>query len=61
MHLDRGRQRLDPARLDRQVAAGVLGEVRDAGDLEPDDERGVVRDPLRVGLGEADETSVEKL
>ena len=54
-HVDRGRQRLDPLRLDRQIAAGVLGEVRDAGDLEPDHERGVVRDPLRVRLGEAHE------
>ena len=53
--IDGGRQRLDPLRLDRQVAAGVLGEVRDARDLEPDDERGVVRDPLRIRLGEADE------
>ena len=53
MHLRR--QRLDPLRLDRQVAAGVLREVLDARDLEPDDERGVVRDPLRVRLGEADE------
>ena len=33
----------------------MLREVRDARDLEPDEERGVVRDALRVGLGEADE------
>ena len=51
----RRRQRLDPLRLDRQIAARVLREVRDARDLEPDDERGVVCDPLRVRLGEADE------
>ena len=37
---DGGRQRLDPPRLDRQVAAGVLGRgTSTAGDLEPDDER----------------------
>ena len=36
---DAGRQRLDPLRLDRPVAARVVGEVRDARDLEPDDVR----------------------
>ncbi len=36
------------------VAAGVLPEVGDARDLEPDDEGRVVGDPLRVRLGEAD-------
>ena len=50
---DAGRQRLDPLRLDRPVAAGVVGQVRDARDLEPDDVRRVVGDALRVGLGEA--------
>ena len=36
---DAGRQRLDPLRLDRPVAAGVIGQVRDARHLEPDDVR----------------------
>ena len=54
MDVHLGRERLDPSRLDRQVAAGVLRQVRDAGDLEPDDERRVVGDRLRVRLGEAD-------
>ena len=49
------RQRLDSLRLDRQVAAGMLRQVRDPRDLEPDDERGVMGDALCVGLGEADE------
>ncbi len=48
------RQRLEPAVADRLVAAGVRLEVLDAGDLEVDDEGGVVRDSLRVGLREAD-------
>ena len=48
-----GRQRLDPLRLDRPIAAGVIGEVRDPRDLEPDDVRGVVGDSLRIRLGEA--------
>ena len=50
-----GRQCFDPVRLDSPVAAGELGQVRNAGDLEPDHERRVVRDPLRVRLGEADD------
>ena len=50
-----GRQRLDPLLLDRPVAARVLGEPADARDLEPDDERRVVRDPLRIRLREADD------
>ena len=50
---DARRQRLDPLRLDRPVAAGVVGQVRDARHLEPDDVRGMVGDALRVGLGEA--------
>ena len=49
-----GRQRLDAAVADRLVAAGVRLEVRDARDLEPDDEGRVVRDALRVRLREAD-------
>ena len=48
-----GRQRLDSLRLDRAVAARVIGEVRDASHLEPDDVRRVVGDALGVGLGEA--------
>ena len=53
LHL--GRQRFDPVRPDSPVAAGVLGQIRNAGDLEPDHEGGMVRDPLRIRLGEADE------
>jgi hypothetical protein len=49
-----GRERLDPLRLDGEIAAGMLRQVRDTRDLEPDDERCVVRDRLRVRLGEAD-------
>jgi hypothetical protein len=45
LEVDAGRQRLDPALADRTVAAGERGEIRDAGHLEPDDERRVVRDP----------------
>ena len=51
---DFGRQRLDASVADRLVPASVSGEVRDARDLEPDNERRVVRDALRVGLGEPD-------
>ena len=54
-HVHLGRERLDALLLDRPVAAGVLGEVADARDLEPDDEGGVVRDPLGVRLREADD------
>ena len=51
---DLGRQRFDAAVADRLVAACVPLEVRDARDLEPDDERGVVGDALSVRLREAD-------
>ena len=51
--LEARRERLEALLLDRAVAARVLGPVGDTGDLEPDDERGVMRDPLCVGLGEA--------
>ena len=51
---DLGRQRLETPLPDRLVAARSFREVGDAGDLEPDDERRVVRDALRVRLGEAD-------
>ena len=51
---DLRRQRLDPSIADRLVAAGVRLEVGDARDLEPDDERGVMRDALRVRLREPD-------
>jgi hypothetical protein len=47
-------ERLDPLGAQLRVAAGELVEVRDACDLEPDEVVGVVRDALRVGLGEAD-------
>src|SRR6185437_7562457 len=45
--------RLDPAVTQRLVAAGEGAQVLDARHLEPDEIRGVVRDPLRVGVGEA--------
>ena len=45
--------RLDAVVAQRLVAAGKRAEVLDARDLEPDEVGGVVRDPLRVGLGEA--------
>lgn len=51
---DLRRECLDAPVADRLVAARVGGEIRDAGDLEPDDERSVMRDALGVGLGEAD-------
>ena len=51
---DLGRERLDPALLDRLVAARVHVEPGDPRDLEPDEERGMVGDPLRVGLRKAD-------
>ena len=51
MRLDR--QRLDPLGAQPGVAAAEAGEVVDPRDLEPDEVDGVVRDPLRVGLGEA--------
>ena len=38
----------------RLVAAGVLSQVLDAGNFEPDEVRRVVRDPLRVGFRKAD-------
>ena len=43
-----------PEVAQRLVAAGVRAQVLDAGDLEPDEVRRVVGDPLRVGVGEAD-------
>lgn len=46
-----GGQRLDPLFPERAVAIRVVGEVCDARDLEPYDERGVVGDALCVGLG----------
>ena len=52
LHL--GRQRLDSLGPDREIAARVLRQIGDARNLEPDHERGVMSDPLRVRLGEAD-------
>jgi hypothetical protein len=49
-----GHERLDPRLAERAVAAGVVLEVVDAADLEPDEVGRVVRDPLGVRLGEAD-------
>ena len=51
---DLDRERLDPSVANRLVSAGVLREIRDARNLEPDHERGVMSDALRVGLGEPD-------
>ena len=53
-HLRRQHQRLDPLLAQRGVAACEAGQVLDARELEPDEVDGVVRDSLRVGLGEAD-------
>ena len=52
LEVDAGRQRLDALLADVLVAACVGVEVGDAGLLQPDDERGVVRDALRVRLRE---------
>ena len=56
--LDETRVRLEDECLDALVAkalvaAGKLFEVRDSGDLEPDEIVRVVSDALRVGFGEA--------
>ena len=51
---------LDALVADRRVAAGVFRQVGDARHLEPDEVVRVVRDALRVGLGEPDRTSVLK-
>jgi HAD superfamily hydrolase (TIGR01509 family) len=48
------RERLEALLADPGVAAVEAGEVVDAGDLEPDEVGGVVRDALRIGLREAD-------
>jgi NAD-dependent deacetylase len=48
------RQGLDAVVAKRLVAVAEAVEVVDARDLEPDEVVRVVRDPLRVGLGEAD-------
>jgi hypothetical protein len=50
VRLDRGR--VDAGLEQRRVAALEAREVVDPGDLEPDEVVGVVRDRLRVGLGE---------
>ena len=47
-------ERLEALVAQRLVAAGVRAQVLDARDLEPDEVGGVVRDPLRVGVREAD-------
>src|SRR5215204_3436003 len=48
------RHRLDAFLAQRRVAAAKPGEVVDAGNLEPHEVLGVVRDPLSVRLGETD-------
>jgi hypothetical protein len=47
-------ERLESAVANRLIAAGELGEVADTRGLEPDEIVGVMRNRLRVGLGEAD-------
>src|SRR5512132_3721966 len=54
LDVDAGRERLDPAFPNRRITACERGKIRDPRLLEPDDERRVVRDPLRVRLREAD-------
>ncbi len=54
LEVDARRERLDAAFADRAVAARERRQVRDPRLLEPDDERRVVGDALRVRLGEAD-------
>ncbi len=51
---DLGRERLHASVADRLVAACMRGQIGDACDLEPDDEGRVMRDALRIGLGEPD-------
>jgi hypothetical protein len=53
-HVRLEHERLESLLLEGAIAAGVLGEVGDASDLEPDEVDRVVRDPLRVRLGEPD-------
>jgi hypothetical protein len=48
------RHRFDPVLPERGVATAKPCQVVDAGDLEPHEVLGVVRDALSVGLGEAD-------
>jgi hypothetical protein len=48
------RRRLDPVVAERLVAAGERRQILDPSHLEPDEVDGVVSDPLRVGLREAD-------
>jgi hypothetical protein len=47
-------ERLDPLFPERLIAASEGAEIFDGRDLEPDDVRGVVRDPLSVRVGEPD-------
>jgi len=47
-----GCQRLHASVADRLVATRMCGEICDTRDLEPDDERRMVRDALGVGFGE---------
>ncbi len=52
-HVRLDRQCLDPVGAEAGIAAAEAREVVDAGDLEPDEVDGVVRDALCVRLGEA--------
>jgi hypothetical protein len=47
------RQRLDAVLTQRRIPAAEASEVGDAGDLEPHEVLRVVRDSLRIRLGEA--------
>jgi hypothetical protein len=51
-HVGLDRHGLDTLVSQRRVAAAEPGQVVDTGDLEPHQVLGVVRDSLRVGLGE---------
>jgi hypothetical protein len=53
LELDACRERLDALLLNRPVAARVIREVGDPGDLEPHDVGRMVGDALGVGLREA--------
>ena len=52
-HVHLGGERFDSLIADRLISARVELEVLDACNLEPDEERRMVGDALRVGLGEA--------
>jgi hypothetical protein len=60
--VDLRRRRLDPLVAQSLVAAVEASQVLDPSGLEPDEVGSVVRDPLRVGLREADgEVELERV